>query len=78
MALNGQIIKVNLQNNTLTAAAPVTLRNTGADYNAIDKLVDVVTSGREDGSTLVYNATTDRYEVKPISTAITSLDGGTF
>ena len=80
MALTGQVIKVHLQNNTLVASAPVTLRNTAADYNAIDKLSDVVTTEREDGSTLIYNAATDRYEVKPITEAlsITGLDGGTF
>lgn len=78
MSLTGQVIKVNLQNNTLVASAPVSLRNTAADYNAIDKLSDVVITERADGSTLVYNAATDRYEVKPMTAALTSLDGGTF
>ena len=78
MALTGQKIKVNIQGQTLTATAPVTIRNTAADYNAIDRLTDVELAQRQDGSTLVYNAATDKYEVKPITAAITELDGGTF
>lgn len=78
MALTGQTIRVNLTGTQITASSPVSLRNTAADYNAIDKLSDVDVSSRADGSTLVYNATTDKYEVKPLSAAITELDGGTF
>lgn len=78
MALTGQKIKVNIQGQTLTTTAPVTIRNTAADYNAIDRLTDVELTQRENGSTLVYNAATDKYEVKPITAAITELDGGTF
>lgn len=74
----GQTVKVTQQNQVLTTQAPVTLRNTAADYNAIDRLTDVVLTEREDGSTLVYNAATDKYEVKPLTAAITELDGGTF
>jgi len=76
--VSGQTIKVSQQNQVLTSQAPVTLRNTAADYNAIDRLTDVVLTEREDGSTLVYNASTDKYEVKPFAAAITGLDGGTF
>jgi len=74
----GQTIRVTQQNQVLSTQAPVTLRNTAADYNAIDRLTDVELSQRENGSTLVYNASTDKYEVKPITAAITGLDGGTF
>lgn len=76
MALTGQTIRVNIQGQTLTGTAPISLRNTASDYNAIDRLVDVDVASRSDGSTLVYNAATDKYEVKPITVA--SLDGGTF
>lgn len=62
----------------MTASAPITLRNTRADYNAIDKLTDVDITGRVDASTLVYNATTDRYELKTVAEVLPSLDGGTF
>lgn len=74
----GTAIRVTQQNQVLSAQAPVTLRNTAADYNAIDRLTDVELSQREDGSTLVYNASTDKYEVKPLTAAITDIDGGTF
>lgn len=76
--LTGQKIRVNIQGQTLTSTAPITLRNTASDYNAIDRMTDVDTSTRADGSTLVYNAVTDKYEVKPITAAITNLDGGSF
>jgi uncharacterized ubiquitin-like protein YukD len=76
--VTGTTIKVTNQNQVLSTQAPVTLRNTAADYNAIDRLTDVDLTEREDGSTLVYNASTDKYEVKPITEALTGLDGGTF
>jgi hypothetical protein len=76
--LQGQTIKVNLQQQVITATAPVSLRSSAADYNAVDRLTDVDLTNRTDGSTLVYNASTDRYEVKPITQALPSLDGGTF
>lgn len=74
----GTVVKVTQQNQTLSSQAPVTLRNTAADYNAIDRLTDVVLTDRADGSTLVYNASTDKYEVRPLAVQITGLDGGTF
>ena len=79
MAINGQTIKVNINGGgTITTSTPVSLRNAAADYNAVDKLSDVDVSSRQNNSTLVYNATTDKYEVKPVVDAITSLNGGTF
>lgn len=75
----GQNIRVILgSNQNITSAAPITLRDTRADYNEIDKLLDVDLTTRDNNSTLVYNASTDRYEVKPIVQALPSLDGGTF
>lgn len=74
----GQTVKVSLQNQVLTSYAPVSLRNTQSDYNELDKLTDVDITGRGDGATLVYNAATDRYELKTIAQALPSLDGGTF
>lgn len=79
MALNGQTIKVNLNGGgQISTSSPISLRNAAADYNALDKLSDVDVSTRQNNSTLVYNAATDKYEVKPVVEAITSLNGGTF
>lgn len=77
-SLPGQTVRITQQNQVLTSQAPVTIRNTAADYNAIDRLTDVVLTDRTDGSTLVYNASTDKYEVKQLAVEITGLDGGTF
>lgn len=75
----GQTIKVNIQNQVISTQTPISLRNTGAfEFNAIDKMTDISLTERVDGSTLVYNASNDKYEVKPVAAALPSLDGGTF
>lgn len=75
----GQNIRVVVgQDQNIATAAPITLRDTRADYNEIDKLTDVDITSRVDKSTLVYNATTDRYELKTVAQALPILDGGTF
>lgn len=58
---------------------PIDLKNnvTGAGQNYIHNLLDVVEDRPQSGDTLVYNATTDKYEVKP-AVFIGTLDGGTF
>jgi hypothetical protein len=60
--------------------APVQLKNnvSAVNQNYIHNLLDVVESNPTDGSTLVYNATTHKYEVKPITVSVAALDGGSF
>lgn len=77
----GQVVKVKQSDTLITTQTPVTLRNTAADYNAIDRLTDIDLTSRANNSTLVYNSVTNKYEVKPLDTtiiSITSLDGGSF
>lgn len=77
----GQVVKVKQIGGTITTSTPITLRNTGADYNSIDRLTDVDLVSRANNSTLIYNSITDKYEVKPLDSniiTITSIDGGSF
>lgn len=46
---------------------------------SLDELVDVETAGVQDGYSIVYNSTTQKYEASPILvTEIDSVQGGTF
>jgi len=62
------------------SGSPVTLKNNLASVNQnyIHNLLDVVEGNPADGDTLVYNATTDKYEVKQITVIVSSIDGGSF
>ena len=59
---------------------PVVLKNNipGINQNYLHNLLDVVESNPKEGDTLVYNATTDKYEVKPVNVSVADIDGGTF
>lgn len=57
----------------------LSLKNTfTGGKSRFDDLLDIDLSQQSDGSIPVYNSQTDKYEVKPFTTTITSLDGGTF
>lgn len=51
----------------------ITLKNQVREVNSIEDIADIVETNVVNGATLVYNATLDKYEVKP-----PELDGGTF
>lgn len=65
---------------TTQSNAPLSLKNNTASLsqNYIHNLLDVIEDQPQDGYTLVYNATLDKYEVKPVVIIAASLDGGTF
>lgn len=76
-------VKVNLANTRLSTppTQPITLKATARTINNLKDLTDVVEGTPSSGMTLVYNAATDKYEVKTLSSnniTITALDGGTF
>jgi hypothetical protein len=60
--------------------APVQLKNNVPSLNQsyLHNLLDVVENNPTDGSTLVYNANTNKYEVKQITVSVSALDGGSF
>jgi hypothetical protein len=65
---------------TTQSNSPISLKNnvTGAGQNYIHNILDVIEGQPQDGYTLVYNATLDKYEVKAAVISAASLDGGTF
>lgn len=75
------IIVANSAPVTTTQSMPaVSLKNNAASVSQayLHNLLDVVENNPVDGATLVYNANTDKYEVKPIELTNTSIDGGGF
>lgn len=60
---------VTLKNNAVTGITPIYLHN----------ILDVQETNPQDGATIVYNAATDKYEVKIVeSDPYLRLDGGSF
>ena len=66
---------------SFTPTAPITLKNQIVEINSIEDIADVEETNVINGATLIYNATTDKYEIKPLSgTDLVDfdLDGGFF
>lgn len=88
MALNAKIVrtsrfvvKVNAENDRLSTSTPITLKNQVSEINSIEDINDVSEVDVTSGSTLVYNANNDLYEIRKISTqdlGQLDIDGGTF
>lgn len=75
----GQNIRVTVQGGLITSTKPITLRDTRADYNALDKLVDVDASNKANNNFVIYNNVTNKYEVKQFDeVVIDDIDCGTF
>lgn len=68
---------VGVVKNPLTGPTnnPVSLKSS---LNYVHSLLDVLESNPQDGDTLIYNAVTKKYEVKPLSLQNADLDGGGF
>lgn len=65
----------------LTNTAPVVLKSQTRTINELSDIGDIDESTIVDGATLVYNLSTDKYEVRKITTdevIVTSVNGGTF
>lgn len=69
-------------NNTgvIQATTPVTIQTNLSASNRLDGLADVVEQSPQNGDTLVYDSSTDRYVVTRLSfeNVAGDLDGGTF
>lgn len=73
-------IKVSVNDGRITPNSPLTVKNQirnipSNTIESIEDILDVDTIEVVDGSTIVYNSTTDKYEVKKLPTLI---DLGTF
>ncbi len=86
MALTARIVqktsmvaRVNTTGDSLTAAKPVTLKNQIKEIRSIEDFGDVEGVNVITGATLIYNSTSDKYEVRPLELSdLGNLDGGTF
>jgi len=65
---------------TTQSNPPIDLKNsvTGVAQNYLHNLLDVVEDYPQNGDTLVYDSTKNKYVVKPIVAQVNSLDGGDF
>jgi hypothetical protein len=77
-------VSANVTGEVIQSSTPVTLKNTtqiSTNAGRLDQLADVLEPETpQDGSTLVYNANTDTYEVKKVNLSEVegTLEGGTF
>lgn len=86
MSLPTRIIKAKVRNTSgVLNPIAVTLKNQIQEIRSIEDLFDVDEIDVSDGSTLIYNAARDKYEVKKIEigdigdvSENLNLDGGTF
>lgn len=75
-----QSVKVTNLGGTLTSSSPITLKNQIVEITSIENIADVSEINVTDGATLIYNSSTDKYEIKPLNFDDLSgdIDGGTF
>jgi hypothetical protein len=66
------------QTNKVNPVSLVTMPGGLGAATRFDHLADVVEGTPSTGDIVVYNASTDKYEVKNISNTSIELDGGTF
>jgi hypothetical protein len=77
-------ISVGITDSRTAATAniqPVAIKALARSINTLSDIPDVIETAPQNGYTLVYNATTDKYEVKQLTVSdinIETLDGGTF
>ena len=77
-----QNIKVTNTGSGLQSSTPITLKNQVAEIRSIEDIADVAEVNVTAGSTLIYNPTNDKYEVRLIEAqdiqGAINLDGGEF
>jgi len=77
-----QTVTLNNLGNVLTGVSPFTLKNQITEITSIEQIADVDEINVTTGATLIYNSSTDKYEIKPLQftdiSGTVDLDGGTF
>jgi hypothetical protein len=77
-----QNVKVTNTGSGLQSSTPITLKNQVAEIRSIEDIADVSEINVTGGSTLIYNSTTDKYEVRLLEAqdiqGALNLDGGEF
>lgn len=76
---SNMVARVTTSGDSLAASKPVTLKNQINEIRSIEDFGDVSEVNVVTGATLIYNATNDKYEVRPLEIEeLGSIDGGTF
>lgn len=76
---SNMVARVTTSGDSLAASKPVTLKNQINEIRSIEDFGDVSEVNVVNGATLIYNATNDKYEVRPLEIEeLGSIDGGTF
>ena len=73
-------IKVNSVDGILQPTTPITLKNQALQITNLEDISDVEVVNRVEGATAVYNASTDKYDIKPLDAAFITgtIDGGSY
>ena len=76
---SNMVARVTTSGDSLAASKPVTLKNQINEIRSIEDFGDVEEVNVVDGATLIYNATNDKYEVRPLEIEdLGAIDGGSF
>ena len=76
---SNMIARVTTSGDSLAASKPVTLKNQINEIRSIEDFGDVSEVNVINGATLIYNATNDKYEVRPLEIEdLGNIDGGSF
>lgn len=75
-----QNVKVKNLGGTLTTSAPITLKNQVIEITSIENINDVEAIDVTNNATLIYNSTTKKYEIKPMTYELIAgdIDCGTY
>lgn len=75
-------VKVNTTGGILKTYTPLTVKNQVSEYqiNSIEDIPDVAVANAVNGATLVYNSSTDIYEIDVLNASYLTgvIDGGEF
>ena len=76
---SNMVARVTTSGDSLAASKPVTLKNQINEIRSIEDFGDVEEVNVVNGATLIYNATNDKYEVRPLEIEdLGNIDGGSF
>ena len=76
---SNMVARVTTSGDSLAASKPVTLKNQINEIRSIEDFGDVEEVNVVNCATLIYNATNDKYEVRPLEIEdLGNIDGGSF
>ena len=73
-----QEIVASVNNGRIQTSVPIALKNHFADFPFLSQIRDVDVGTLIDGGVLSYNASLNKYEIRPVEFTTTNVDGGYF